>query len=237
MSRAAWIDRVLDFCYPNRCNCCGSLIPYYAMICEECRMQLEKLTISYADWCSSEGVQLVPWQHLITVYSYQTPAREGILAMKEGHRQFAIHLAQKLSLIAVKELPLSKIDFVTWVPIAKRRRAEQGYGHSEYLAKQLAARLYLPIRGDLLTQEHTQQRQHHHKTAKERKAFAERFHKTSADVTGKTILLCDDVLTTGHTMRRCASLLQEMGAQTIYGAVGACRLIERQSSIPKGDIE
>ena len=51
-----------------------------------------------------------------------------------------------------------------------------------------------------------------------------RFQHTNTDLTGQTVLLVDDILTTGSTMRCCTGLLREMGAKTVYIAAAAYRL-------------
>lgn len=225
MKMHSMISYLLDVCYPNICDCCGGYISAQAQVCEQCQKELAGLQTDYAMWLrdyqSVYGEVPLPWNDLIAVYAYEGCARKGILAMKSGARNFGRHLAEELAKRAVTAFPLHEIDFVTWVPVSDARRRIQGYGHSEYLAKQLAGILRLPAKGGYLREEHTEERQHQ-QTAAERADFVQRFSPGKKTCEGACILLCDDILTTGSTMRRCAELLLQSGAAQVYCAAGLC---------------
>ena len=91
------------------------------------------------------------------------------------------------------------------------------------LGKSTAAALGRPADGSLLTESDSFLRQHHLK-AEERKVFGMRFQHTGKDLSGQTVLLIDDVLTTGSTMRRCTELLLQSGAARVFAATAACRI-------------
>ena len=95
----------------------------------------------------------------------------------------------------------------------------------------MARALHVPVRGGLLTESDLTARQHDLNRA-ERAVFSERFLRRNADLHGQTVLLCDDVLTTGSTLMRCTGLLRESGAARVFAAVAACRLTQRGEDAP-----
>jgi len=199
---------LLDIFYPNRCDCCGERIPYDALLCEPCKARLDALRISAADWDS--GSRPLPWKSAALLYAYDGAARTGVLAMKDGRRGFCAYAAKQLAPLIPPE-----ITCITYVPVAKSRRRIQGYAHAESLAKYLAAELHLPVRGDLLTETAGKTRQHDLPAA-EREQYAARFLASGKRIDGETVLLTDDILTTGATLRHCTKLLLDAGAESVH---------------------
>lgn len=228
MNRAVlWL---LDLLYPNTCDCCGVRIPFDASVCENCRAELSLLKIANHAWYSHEPSDTVyPWDGLVTVYHYDKAARKGVLALKDGHRGFLALAAEELSARITETFADAQIDCVTFVPVTKKRRRRQGFSHGELLAKAIGKRIAVQVRGDLLCENGMKLRQHQ-LTAAERKIYAERFSHTGRDLSGQTVLLCDDILTTGSTLMRCTHLLKECGAKRVLIAVCACRFGDEESA-------
>ena len=109
-------------------------------------------------------------------------------------------------------------DFVTYVPMHPKKRRQRGYCQTELLARALAKRLGLPVSDGFIV--HTglggaqmEQKGFDAREANARQAFAA---CKGRHIDGGTVLLIDDVLTSGATVRRCAALLLERGAQSVY---------------------
>lgn len=214
---------LLDLLYPNRCDCCGARIPYDAAVCGECKAALGALRVTNDAW-SRQHSEAQPWDGCAGAFRYEGAAKRGVLAMKDGYRGFCRYAARVLADAVREMLDPAELDCVTWVPVTKQRRRIQGYAHAELLGRALAAELNVKPRGDLLI-EHGGTLRQHDLPAEDRKRYAKlRFQHTGADLTGQTILLIDDILTTGSTMRTCTLLLKDMGAEKVYAAAAAYRL-------------
>lgn len=209
-----WKLRALDCLYPNRCDCCGTRIAFDRLICAECEAELQTIPAEYAHWAEENRGTEIPWDAAVSAFMYTGAAKAGVLAMKDGARGFAQYaanrLAERLRVVLGDVVP----DCVTWVPVTKKRRRLQGYAHAETLGKMTAEALHLPVRGGLLT-EHAGALRQHQVSGAERAQYAARFFHTGQDLRGQCILLTDDVLTTGSTLRRCTGLLKECGAERV----------------------
>lgn len=111
--------------------------------------------------------------------------------------------------VAVGERP----DVVTWVPLSRRRRAERGFDQAEALARVVGRVLGVPVRpllarsgGDALTQA---RRDRVGRLAAMQGRFAGR------EAVAGSVLLVDDVLTTGATASACAHALLRAGADRV----------------------
>jgi predicted amidophosphoribosyltransferase len=222
MNRAAL--RLLDLLYPNRCDCCGQRIRYDAAVCAACREQLTGLRLPYAAWAAHQK-EIFPWADGAAVWRYADAARSGVLAMKDGMRGFGRYAGAMLAKEVRERFPAESLTCVTWTPMGRARRRRQGYAHAELLGKTVARELHLRARGDLLTETDTGTRQHT-LSRKQRIEHAKRFLYTGAAVRGETVLLCDDILATGSTLRRCTELLLDAGAERVYIAVIAAAIME-----------
>ena len=214
---------LLDLFFPNRCDCCGARIASDALLCARCLAALDALRITPAEWLSGHAGEDFPWDGVFTVFSYKAEARAGILAMKDGAQSFGRYAGALLAEAVRAEIAPEEIDRVTWVPVSAARRRRQGYAHAELLGKTAAKALGRPADGSLLTESDSRLRQHQLKR-EERAVFGTRFQHTGTDLSGQTVLLVDDVLTTGSTMRRCTELLRESGAARVFAASAACRV-------------
>lgn len=217
---------LLDLLYPNRCPCCNGFICWDALICTSCMQALHvsedlfcpRCGKTYSDCICSDDL---PYDRAFAMSIYQKPARNGILSLKTGTNlnfgEYAgIYLADQIERQSLQE----SLDMIIPVPSTASKRRERGYNQAEVIGKALGKRIHVPIRTDILWKD-KQGKQQHLLSAEERRKNIQQFQIHPVDLTGYHIVLCDDVLTTGSTICRCASLLKQCGAEWVIVAVAA----------------
>jgi competence protein ComFC len=142
-----------------------------------------------------------------------------MLGFKYGNRrQLAHHLAGLLvnRLIAGGVRP-DDFDVVTWAPTSAHRRRQRGFDQAELVARRVAGQLGLPCRR-LLERDRASVAQ----TGRHR---VERLHgpvfRARPTVCGHRVLVIDDVVTTGSTLRSAAAALHAAGARVVQRAAVA----------------
>jgi len=104
------------------------------------------------------------------------------------------------------------------VPLHPRRLKERGYNQSELLAEDLGVRVALPVIEDCLIRVKQAQPQVRAVNAEERRRnVADAFVCRDDRVSGKQIILIDDVCTSGATLEACAAALKSGGATSVWG--------------------
>ena len=147
--------------------------------------------------------------------------REGALSSlidESKYNSRRIGCSHQASLLdeAVPHLPQDTV--VVPVPTIRPHIRQRGYGHSELIARSFAGRRrlsYEPFVRRLGS--HVQQGS----SLKERIAQAKVSYVAVAATSGKTILLIDDVYTTGSSVRYAAQALRDAGAKEVWAAVTA----------------
>jgi predicted amidophosphoribosyltransferase len=145
--------------------------------------------------------------------------REVVLGFKYGNRrQLAHHLAGLLvNRLLADGVGPGEVDVVTWAPTSARHRRRRGFDQAELVARRVAAQLGLPCRR-LLERDGSSPPQ----TGLDRVA---RLHGSvflaSPATTGRRVLVIDDVVTTGSTLRSADVALREAGARSVRRAAVA----------------
>lgn len=156
---------------------------------------------------------------------YDGVLRDVILKLKSSTGEgLAECLGQLWASVAEKQMRAASAQVVIPVPLHWIRRWHRGFNQSRALAESIATKLGIPCKPRLLRRvRHTP-----HQTglnAQERRANLRDAFKANAaaDFKGKTVLLVDDVLTTGSTASEAARVLSGAGAANVVVAVLAHR--------------
>lgn len=139
-------------------------------------------------------------------------ARRVVLGLKyRNRRQVARHLAGLVTNAVVANGEHASFDVVTWAPTSAAHRRHRGFDQAELVASQVARQLGVPCRrllersGDAAAQ-----------TGRSR---ADRLHGprfvARPGLSGRRVLVVDDVVTTGSTLRAARSALLDTGAAEV----------------------
>jgi ComF family protein len=124
----------------------------------------------------------------------------------------------------VREAGLGESDMIVPVPLHASRMRERGFNQCEYIARGVSAVTGCPLRTGVLRRTRFTPTQtplgHGERRENLRDAFALTAHALRA-VDGRTVLLVDDVVTTGATMRSCAGALHSAGARAVIACAVA----------------
>lgn len=152
-------------------------------------------------------------------FLYRGPVARAIRGMKfSGWHALGPHLAGAMAAVLDHGG-----DAVTWVPLSRRRRARRGFDQAEVLARAVAARVGLPA-VPLLRRLRDGGAQARRGGADRRRALAGAF--TATGDAPASVLLVDDVLTTGSTAAACAAVLKAAGARRVIVLTAARSLGE-----------
>ncbi len=161
-----------------------------------------------------------PWRSAVAAFEYSGFAAELILKMKFSDRPdlarpFGLALTDILTARGVKA------DFIVPVPLHWQRMISRGYNQSALLAEMLSRGLDIPVLSGLRRIGFAG---HQARLGMEQRLKAQRgsFICTAADkISGRTVLLVDDVITTGSTLTAAAEELLKSGCGEVHIAVAA----------------
>ena len=108
-------------------------------------------------------------------------------------------------------------DTLVPVPLHPRRLRSRGYNQSQLLARAAGKLLDIPVREDLVKRAKDSPPQVDARTSEQRRANVAGSFEASDEVEGLSVLLVDDVATTGSTLIACADALKDAGAASVWG--------------------
>ena len=212
---------LFDFPVPCFCQSCFKAItPIPSPTCPTCSSPFSSpisLKHSPTHLCGNCRMNPPPFTKAWTIYPYQSQLKEAICQFKYRGK---INLAKPLAELMAKQLSLpANLDFLIPVPLSADRIRQREYNQALLLADQLSTFLHYPVCHRLLIRIRSNPPQ----TTLKRKARLHNLRKSFAvtapsQIKGKCILLIDDVLTTGTTVRECSKTLLRSGAQEVYVA-------------------
>lgn len=143
--------------------------------------------------------------------------------MKNGNRRLALYFGERMAEYFLQELPQDPTPFlVVPVPMTEEKMKMRGYNQAEELAIALCAQLRkrgveAELDGSVLQKRYdsAQQKYLNKKQRRENIAGVYHVHKRAA-CKGKTVLLIDDIHTTGATGDECTTRLLRAGAEKVY---------------------
>jgi ComF family protein len=110
-------------------------------------------------------------------------------------------------------------DAVIPIPLNKRKERERGFNQSEFLAKGIARVKNIPVLSDTVKRIKYTVTQTHLNAAERKENIADAFAVVNSEkIKGMTIILVDDIITTGSTIQETARVLKENGAKKIIAA-------------------
>ena len=214
---------------PGACLLCGNATAQ-ALICPGCEADLAGLGSDLCPACGlpSPGAQIClhcrrqppAFDGVTALWPYDFPADRLIQALKYGH-QLAVggYVARRLA----QRLEGLHWDGILAVPLHPDRLSQRGFNQSMEIARPLARRLGLPLLRQVCVRAVDTRPQaalpHRQRARNIRNAFL-----CHQDLTGRRLLVVDDVLTTGATLNELARILKIHGAVTVHVAV-ACRTL------------
>lgn len=227
-----FIAAALDFILPDRCALCGTIVSEHRGLCGTCWSSVRFLQ---PPWCRSCGRPLpeagsdaplcpvcsaeAPILRRARAAVYYDDTTRRLLIGFKHHRRLAVRGLLTRWLLRAAEPLLGDTDLIVPVPLHRWRLLHRGFNQAALLASGLAEASGIETVPDLL-------RRHRATLSQQGLGERERWANVTARafnvgpgyedrLAGKTVLLVDDVLTTGATLAACALALRQHGAGTV----------------------
>jgi ComF family protein len=229
------IHGLVNLCYPALCHLCdAALAANDSCFCDRCRTELLSDPHNVCPRCAatvgpfadvSRGCLLCrerkfAFAVVVRLGLYEGKLRDGILKMKHSRGETLAELIGEEWGARDEQLLRSLgAGIVVPVPLHWRRRWARGYNQSEAVARAVAERLGLPCRASCLRRVRHTPLQTAQSAAARLENVRGAFRARGAELAGQTVLLVDDVMTTGSTASEAARALRQAGAARVVVAV------------------
>jgi len=225
---------LLQLLFPCRCPVCDEIVvPYGERICLGCMDKLQLLT---PPWCMKCGKKLESEeefcrdckekQHIYArgraLYEYRSVA-SSIYWMKYGGRQeYASFFGEEMATYLKDFILQIKPDGILPIPLHKKRLCKRGYNQATLLAKALGESMHIPVYENMLVRTKNTKPLKLQNPIERQNNLKKAFIIGKNDVKLKTILIVDDIYTTGSTINEVARVLRQQGVEEVYFVTLAC---------------
>lgn len=204
----SWFRDLIDFLFPHYCWLCGHRLHRGEdHLCSGCMLFLPRT--NYHLKSGNEMEQLFWGLHpVVGASAYFFYHKEGVVSQLVHHIKYHKHpeIGEYLGYCLAEEIRcqsgfLDDVDMVIPVPLHPKRLRKRGYNQSEFIARGICRSTEIPLRTDIVIRTRSN-------VSQTRKGRAERLENVvdlfqcvqPTNLTGKTILIVDDVCTTGATL-------------------------------------
>lgn len=194
-------ERLLKKLEPPLCKKCSKPIDYNSStyLCQECIGEERHFEMSKSP------------------YAYEGLIKKSIYSYKYYNKPYFYKLFGRLLIDYMISTNYTDFDFITSVPLHSSKLRKRGYNQSELLAKHISKKLFIPYIDALKRTKKTMKQSEQSKIERKKNlknAFATK--KAADKVIHSSVLLVDDIYTTGATVDECAKVLMNHGASSVY---------------------
>lgn len=215
--------QAIDFALPPRCAGCGAIVEQVDSFCTECWTQLDFLGSGGCDSCglpllATEAEQCAAClarppriERTRAAVAYGDIARSVALKLKYGRKVALARTMAKYMAPLAGTLPPDAV--LVPVPLHRRRLWQRGFNQAVLVARELGGATGLPVHAQALRRTRATPPLRGFTRRQRQRAVAGAFKAhQQVDLDGRTVVLVDDVLTTGSTAEACARALKKAGA-------------------------
>lgn len=230
----SYVTSFLELIYPEKntcfiCETCNEKIAD-VYICPDCEKKLKKIQPPVCSKCSKpinyrSSIDLCSeccdTKRYFTMskspYAYEGIIQKAIHRYKYHNKPYFYKFFGSLIINFMEEINYTNFDLIVSVPLHPSKMRKRGYNQSELIAKYLASKLSIPY-ADVLKRTKKTSPQSGQSKSQRRRNIKDAFEiKSPAEkVINSSILLVDDIYTTGSTVDECSKVLVNYGAANVY---------------------
>ena len=223
------INNIFDYFFPHVCYMCKTEKTNNMPVCENCKIKIPEIKEPICPACGGENDGIFeicskclkeeqrPWHNATAVANYKSPISEIIKDLKYNNKTYYAKLLGELAAETWQKKNI-KADYIVPVPMHWSRRLFRGYNQSELIASVFSEKTGIPIL-NLLKRVKRTPKQANLSRAERKNNLMNAFklnQSERAKIKNGSILLFDDVLTTGSTLESaCITILQS----------GCCKIV------------
>ena len=223
------MNLLIELLFPRRCVVCDKPVEKMGnYVCKKCRPKIKYVESPYCMKCGKsleqaeeeycrdcretahffkKGRALYEYESIkMSVYRYKYQGR------KEYAEFFGTELAKKLG----NEIKTWKADVIVPVPLHKDREKKRGYNQAAVIARKLGDSLHIPVEEKMVERIRPTLAQKNLKGKERQNNLKNAFKIRQNDVKLKTVIVVDDIYTTGATMDEIAGCLKRAGVKEVY---------------------
>ena len=225
----------VDWIYPRRCPLCQEVTKGHCFICEQCENDIPFVEQPYCmkcgkplykeamakEYCYDCKKHMRSFVRSYSLLRYEGKVKQSMYQFKYHNKtEFADWYSRELVRRYGKEWKRLHMNAIVPVPVHRKKKRQRGYNQAEILAKKLAELLEIPYypNGLIRIIETRPQKELDDKQRYRNLKQAFLIGTLETVTEPKTILLVDDIYTTGATLEACTEVLLESGyAKSVYG--------------------
>ena len=222
-------ERVLDLFFPRRCAVCDEPVDRFGEgacsecirkisyirdpFCMKCGKQLKSVNEEYCEDCQKKMHIFVQGTAL---YDYGSMADSVFRFKYAGRQEYAKFYAGQMYERKRSWLQMIKPDALVPVPIHPSRKRKRGYNQAQLIAEELSALSGIPVRNDLVVRVKKTAPQKSLTGQERQNNLKKAFKILQNDVKLSTIVIIDDIYTTGSTVDAMTEVLHQAGISRVY---------------------
>lgn len=223
------LNTFLLFLYPRRCPVCDRPVkPWNALICRECEASLsyikpprcmkcgKHIGDGEREYCADCSKQSHLYDRGRALFVYPNVSASIARFKYSGRREYAGFYATRMMEVMGDFIRGCRADALVPVPLHKSRKQKRGYNQAEVLARELSALTGIPVCADLIGRIKKTAPMKELSAAQRQNNLKKAFKMLRNDVKLNTIIIIDDIYTTGSTIDAMSRELKNAGVEKIY---------------------
>lgn len=221
---------LLESIYPARCPLCHDIIrPRGALLCSACKKDIKILKEPRCKKCSKAidifeaeyCFDCTNTKHYFTEgfapFPYDRKMQRSMIYFKfHGRKEYGNFYAEVLGYTAAGVIKRWQPEVLIPVPLYKKKQRDRGYNQAEVIGRVLSQRFSIPIRTDLIERVRSTEAQKELSNKERRKNLKNAFRVAGKAGGYSSVLLVDDIYTTGSTVDAIARELKKDGVDHVF---------------------
>lgn len=221
---------LIDLLFPRRCPVCdGIVMPRGRLICPGC---LKKLSFVKNPVCKKCGKEVISdtvefcfdcvrhrrtFEYGRALINYEEHAAKSMAKIKyKNKREYLDFYGEAICVRYEKIIRRMGAEVLVPVPVHPGRKRERGFNQAELLAERIGKRLNIPLCPDMLVRNKRTLPQKGLDPSGRLKNLEEAFGAGKILPGVESVILVDDIYTTGSTVEACTRVLRKMGIKRVY---------------------